>query len=113
MKRYEKMSKEDIMKQYDCYINGCSNCIVNKIHGINHECNDCIIEINNTLNEEIEVIPRAWTFNTAEEAQEALQNYKRENCTKTPCSTCKYEDKINGCGLKGCGLNWFYEKVEK
>lgn len=63
MKRYEKMSKEELIEIINSTKN-CDTCLVGE------ECTSsniltCNGILRNWLNEEIEMIPRAWTFKTA------------------------------------------------
>lgn len=105
MKRYEKMSKEEIMKQYECHKTGCATCLVYKYKGITYDCTECITEISKLLNEEIEMIPKAYTFKTAEEAHKAYI----ELCS-LDCNKCGYSFIHNNIS---CVFNWLYEEVGK
>lgn len=111
MKRYEKMSKEEIIEQYKHSYTGCNQCVVHEIKGMDYNCEGCVNAITDVLNEEIETIPRAWTFKTSEEASIAYDKFNREYCGNARgCETCRY---ITNFSHNYCQLNWLYELIEK
>ena len=109
MKRYEKMTKEEIievsMKFVDCE-DDCpayDSCLGKA---------DCPTVYAEYMNEEIEMIPRVYTFKTAKEAFEYKKNYfVHYDCCKINCNDCKYSCSKND-GVP-CEYNWFFEEVEK
>lgn len=79
MKRYEKMTKEEIMEQYECCVTGCKTCLVNAKNGDTYECYECITEIHTVLNEEIKTCPRCHTFKDESDFQEAWNDWKESD----------------------------------
>lgn len=114
MKRYEKMSKEEIIELYTRFDCGdCNACPYFEEKG-RRTCADdgnCSEAIKIWLNEEIEMIPRAWTFKTVEEAASARNTLKSNHCEKIKCHNCKYLS-ANSNGYS-CAFQWLYELVEK
>lgn len=103
MKRKEKMSKDEIINVAKGFID-CDNCVMNR------KCDgswNCAMKYDEYMEEEIEMIPRAWKFKTVEEANTAFC----ECCKQQTCSDCKYY-LLNNNGTS-CKFNWLYEEVEK
>lgn len=107
MKRYEKLSKEEIIELSKGFID-CKYC---PMHDDCNGCQDCIENYEHYMNEEIETIPRAWTFKTAKEAYEAGKEFRKTHCFQKRCIDCRYSASKNNGTI--CELNWLYEEVEK
>lgn len=99
MKIYEKMTKEEIIEFY-------GNEAIKL--GENSFGFRTVKSITEKLNQEIEMIPRAFTFRTSEEADKARCT---EVCEKTDCDECKYRS--NSFMGTNCAFNWLYEEIEK
>lgn len=108
MKRYEKMTKEEIMAISKGFM-ACEHCIVHDSCDGSRDCTEMYEEY---MAEEIEMIPRVYTFKTAKEAFEYKKNYfVHYDCCKINCNDCKYSCSKND-GVP-CEYNWFFEEVEK
>lgn len=78
MKRYEKMSKEEIISLYDNSAN-CDSC------PLLESCdttNDCVTQITDWLYKEIKLVPRIAKINTSEELHKARQDWHNSKFTK-------------------------------
>lgn len=116
MKRYEKMSKEE-MVDFIRGIKKCSDCPLGNTVG-NGFCQKlpdwCLQTVGAYLNEEIELVTRVETINTKEELVEA-KNELDKHCkerfgTIDGCRKCEY---YNEDELQGCFINYLAEEVER
>ena len=102
MKRYEKMSKEEII-EYFCdkimtRFGGLTSIILTK-------------QANKYLNQEIEIVPRIKTINTKDDLVLAREQFE-EFCNKTDCSECPYWDEKHHYLSNICFTNFLGEEVE-
>lgn len=111
MKRYEKMSKEEINNAYcSCATSQCSNCVANKY------CNDtlgrltCVERIYDWLQKETKKVPR-YEFIKTQEDLDRLRNEFVSICEKQLCSGCKYSSS-HSVGNVGCFAAWLKEGIE-
>lgn len=89
MKRYEKMTKEEIMK-FISVCADCKDCVVP-----NEECKKhihCCINKIHYLNEETKLVPRIKKINSVEELEEAYNNFVvncYESASRIKCENFK------------------------
>lgn len=99
MKRYEKMSKEELFEIARRFTD-CNDC---PKEDLCQSIDDCTKMFDAYMNEEVDLIPRAWTFETADEAQ-----IEFEKICDGICAVCRYGKRDNHCRFE-----WLYELVEK
>ena len=103
MKRYEKMTKEDIVKMiFEC-ADGLSDYGETPVA-------ECIRTLGNSLMEEVEMRPRFTLIHTEEDMRDALKNFKTMCRMKTECKDCKYAG-INE-SLAECFCAYLLEDIE-
>ena len=109
MKRYEKMSKEEIV---DLFVNGCSKC------GAKEDCIAENCEINcramkkEWLNKDIETKPR-WATIKSNEHLEDIQTEFNLFCNKNNCDDCRLNNNKSEKGVwLHCYTRWLEEEVE-
>lgn len=94
MKRYEKMTKEDIVKMiFEC---------ADGLYGHNAPVAECIRTLGNGLMEEVEMRPRFTLIHTKEDMHDAFKNFETMCGMKKMCEDCKYN-----CSL-GSSADCFY-----
>lgn len=103
MKRYELMSKEEIMLVLNGWRGGCDHC---PMAGDEYMChnNTCLEDAVEYLNEELDLVPRVALINTKEELLEAIKQC-REICNETTCDDCP--------GIIHCFVSYLAEEVER
>ena len=106
MKRYEQMTKEEIVELVTkCGRRPCAECPAKCSF---MENKDELDGITHYLTAEIQMIPRWQTIKTQEDI-EAIQAAFRKMCDSQGCESCKYFEKYVGVG--GCVFNYLYELV--
>lgn len=110
MKRYERMSKEDIIKAYDSIHLGCEKC---QARGIEFCGNvDCVCAIEKWLSEEIVIkkVPRFQAIKTVEEMK-AEGKKLIEFCHGRRCGECRIHKDAIITG-NNCFALWLCEEIE-
>lgn len=110
MKRCEKMTAEQIMDAFNP--NNSSICAkigdCNKYSDASSPGGKCASCVWNYMNEELQMIPRAYTFKNKDEAEMAWIDFVSEHdCSD--CRHCEYGEK----SAISCKLVWLYELIEK
>ena len=107
MKRYEKMSNEDIVNLLLNPKEQCAKCPVPESECFSLDESECVVNIVRVLKENVEIKPRIATVNTVDELIAMSQEHKAncdEHCKHHMCSDCKYhvneEEKFSGCFCK-------------
>ena len=106
MKRYEKMSKEEIIDFLSTELN-CNTCTVrtclkNAINGL-----QCVYIKKKWLNGEPKA--RIATINSAEDLDNAIHNFN-EFCDENPCTGCPYGN-YNSNRFTGCFIKYLKEEI--
>ena len=108
MKRYEKMSKEEIVelvvKVGKVFCDQCP---------IKGDCerldrDNCSSKLALYLQEKVITKPRFVTFKSAEELMNAYIEHEKKYCYNMCCDDCKY----NHADSRSCVLHWFCEEIE-
>lgn len=111
MKRYERMTKEEIIEKYKACCGYCRECPLYEIKTA--ECKysgcDCTEAMADYLNEEIKLktVSRWQTIKSDEDLWKMRQDF-HGMCNGTRCDDCSYV----GCGKVGCFINYLFEKIE-
>lgn len=93
MKRYEKMTPDEIMKSLGEALSIGSY--------TTRKWYDDMCK---------ETTPRIATINTVEDLKKSFKDFNN-HCDGTRCSVCKYNTKGRGSGLEGCFLGFLEEEV--
>lgn len=106
MRRYEKMTKEEIIKFFDCDNKECADCPASKQGTI---VSDCAIEY---LTEEIEMKPRWQTAKTQEDFDKFISEFYKvcesNSSEHFGCTKCR----LRGSTITRCYHAYLSELVE-
>lgn len=117
MKRYERMTKEEII-DFVCLGNWtCDRCGVKKEYCDRSESGKCNEIVRNWLNDEVTIkkVPRFILIKTQEDLERAFQEFDY-HCRKIKCTDCKYSNYSNGMATTtnwhSCYQRYLAEEVE-
>jgi len=108
MKRYEKMSKEEIIDAFSYSFGDCDKCQYHKICNGKGYCSESAKE---WLKEEIEIKPRIATINTVEDVNKALKGFYKI-CNSKSCDKCSYSGSSMYGSIITCFTKYLCEEVE-
>jgi radical SAM protein with 4Fe4S-binding SPASM domain len=106
MKRYEKMSKEEIIDAFGYLFGDCDKCQYHKICNGRGYCPESAV-IKEWLTQEIETVPRIKTLDTKKKFIKAQEEYKTY-CHSIDCSDCRYHKEVS----IECFTEFLWEEVE-
>lgn len=114
MKRYEKMSKEEIIEVLMPQ-SSCTKCVasgelcINKVDGRK----TCAETIHFWLNEEVDTKPRILTVKVAKDVDSLIEKFKHLCHSQKYCSVCKYRPcNTTAVGPLECLKNYLKEEIE-
>lgn len=117
VKRYERMSKEEIVGLFENICGTCDGCPL--YDEIKKNCKyaktgfSCNRIAKAYLNEEIKVkkVPRIATINTVDELKEAIKD-QHILCRNSGCSSCKLGDDKRMLGVDACFKAYLAQEIE-
>lgn len=106
MKRYERMTKEEIIEAFK-ETDWCDNCRFTNKSSRNVNCCDVMA---NYLNEEIKmkIVPRWQTIKSDEDLEKMREDFCSSVCSQRPCGNCSYAARLVGA----CFANYLLEEIE-
>lgn len=109
MKRYERMTKEEIIEAFKS-TEWCNTCMFrNSKNECTREDKGCCEAMRDYLNEEIKLkTVSRWQVIKSDEDMKKMQQDFREMCRKHKCDDCFYA----GDGITACFVNYLLEKNE-
>lgn len=105
MKRYERMSKEDIMSVYKT-TDHCCGCKLQDSSYCKNRTTGCCEIMTDYLNEEIKVVPRWQTIKSDEDCQRIWEEHS-DWCANHKCDRCVYRSSQGPCFV-----NYLIGKIE-
>lgn len=102
MKRYEKMTKKEII---DFFATDCGMCDLSSNCARNMSCEEIKKE---WLNEEIKTVPLITTINSVEKLREAAEDHKNHCRIQGECKGCDYFSDFS----RNCFARYLEQEVE-